>query len=119
VSSVSVCGGGEDSGKGDEEVGKGDEEVSGGAVNVTVAEATALRCEVNSSSPAFSAVSLEVGIIRRGGRAVDIAHTLQGIKKICFIRVRTPAQIVQCINLRSEAYGVSICEVHMVYRFAK
>ena len=40
--SVSVGGGGEDSGRGDEDLG-------GGAVNAADAEATALRCAVSSS----------------------------------------------------------------------
>ena len=78
ASSVSVCGGGEDSSKGD----KGGK----GVVNATDEEA--LQCEVSTSSPALSAVSFAVGMIFRRGRA-DITLTgrlaREGDKKASFI----------------------------------
>ena len=69
ASSVSVCGGGKDSGKGDNERG-------GGAVDAAAAEATALRCVDSSSSPALSAASLAEGKIFHAGR-VGICTVLQ------------------------------------------
>ena len=64
VSSVSVCGGGEDSGKRDE--------VGSVAVDAVVTDVATLRCAVvSSSSPAFS-LNLVGGTILRDGR--DIAR---------------------------------------------
>ena len=68
ASSISVCGGGEDSGKGDEEWG-------GGLVDAADVEAMALQWVASSSSPALLAVSLVVGKILHAGR-VDIMHCL-------------------------------------------
>ena len=81
ASSVSVWG--------SEELGKGDadnrfEEGAVTAVSATVAEATTLRWEVSSKSPAFSAISLEVGMILHAGRVgmAVIAHKLQQIRAL-------------------------------------
>ena len=60
ASSVSVGGGGEDSGKG----------VEAGSGGINAEDAMALRCEVSSSSPTLSAVSLEEGMIFREGRVI-------------------------------------------------
>lgn len=79
MSSVSVCGGGEDPGKGDE--------ASSGAVDAADTEAMALECEVSSRLSAY----LAGGTILRAGRDIVWLHWWVGSiggKKTLYLSVR-------------------------------